>query len=95
VENELEIELNRVSRQSIAKAIEALRGARLQVTQRSDDFVHGRLVDHTVWSPDKKPGLFYELDIGWEFHISAMRLVEITPLHDPKRKTPDNRTLVP
>jgi hypothetical protein len=27
-----------------------------------------------VWSPDEKPGLFYELDIGWEFHISAMRL---------------------
>ena len=74
MENELEIELSRVSRQNIAKAIESLRGARLQVTQRSDDFVHGGLVDHTVWSPDEKPGLFYELDIGWEFHISAMRL---------------------
>ena len=77
------------------KRLKPLRGARLQVTQRSDDFVHGRLVDHTVWSPDKKPSSFYELDIGWEFHISAMRLVEITPLHDPKRKTLDNRTLVP
>jgi hypothetical protein len=95
VENELEIKLGRISQQSIAKAIEALRGARLQVTQRSDDFVHGGLVDHTTRPPDKNPRLFYELNIGWEFHISEMRLVEITPLHDPKRKKPDNRTLVP